>query len=495
MRFLYLLSALLLVETISSAEGKGVRQFKNFFDEQDIHDLLSSSFQHDVYQHVANLKTSQMDALQQQFKGKESCLADPIVRIKTMSESTDKHQDHRITQEGAPIVDGDVGFVFLNSNPDAAFVHGDEEVLPEAGKLVVFNGRIPHNTVVPSGSVVRIAGPFYLQTLEPIGGIPIVPTPPPTFPPTPEPTSQPTSGPTLEPTVEATFEPTAGPEVCVCGPPGTTCPKAEVCEDGVVGVNDGACTCKVNDGGDPHFKLWNGTRYSFHGECDLLLLENKDFGHGAGIEMQIRTTVRTFYSYIEAVALKIGDSILEVRTDKFWIDGNEGSDDHLPASLSGYTLHPRSMENDGKLKVYKIDLNNGDFLRIRAYKFLISIDIAGHDMADFEAMRGLHGHRMTGTMLDREGTTVINDVNDFGFEWQVRPDTDQQLFLEQRAPIYPAQCNMPSESQKERHLSDALRGGLMVEAKRVCAHKSPEDFDFCIQDVLATGDVGIAHAW
>lgn len=103
----------------------------------------------------------------------------PQIRYKTITKTTSPHQDRRVTKEGAPVVPGEVGFVFLNSNPHATFVHGDVDdpqsqkttVVPvEEGKLVVFPGSVPHHTVVESGAV-KLAGPFLLSTLEPVGSV------------------------------------------------------------------------------------------------------------------------------------------------------------------------------------------------------------------------------------------------------------------------------------------------------------------------------------
>jgi len=32
-----------------------------------------------------------------------------------------------------------------------------------------------------------------------------------------------------------------------------------------------------NGGGDPHFKTFNGKAFSYHGECDLVLMRSKSF--------------------------------------------------------------------------------------------------------------------------------------------------------------------------------------------------------------------------
>ncbi|KAL3928963.1 MAG: hypothetical protein SGARI_004887, partial [Bacillariaceae sp.] len=55
-----------------------------------------------------------------------------------------------------------VGFVFLNSNPNATFYHGSVPVPIEKGNLVLFHGSVPHQTVVQSGHV-NLLGPFHVD--------------------------------------------------------------------------------------------------------------------------------------------------------------------------------------------------------------------------------------------------------------------------------------------------------------------------------------------
>jgi len=84
------------------------------------------------------------------------------------------------------VVPGTVGFVFLNSNPDAHFQYDDDKETGQegmcipvvAGNLVAFPGRIPHNTVIESGEV-RLLGTFEMERLGLVGQATLVPTPAP----------------------------------------------------------------------------------------------------------------------------------------------------------------------------------------------------------------------------------------------------------------------------------------------------------------------------
>merc|ERR1712183_1145735 len=125
----------------------------------------------------------------------------------------------------------------------------------------------------------------------------VEPTPVPTAEPTPVPTAVPTPEPTAEPTMVPTPEPTAEPT------PGPTA-KPESTEDAPIisGSN-----------GDPHFKTWPQEHFEYHGQCDMILTKDKNFAGGIGLEVQIRTKLIRFWSYIKSAVIRIGDDILEVQ--------------------------------------------------------------------------------------------------------------------------------------------------------------------------------------
>jgi len=90
------------------------------------------------------------------------------VRTSLIDRSTDEHVDHYSDGEK---VHEDVGFVFLNSNPNAHFQHGKETIPIKAGNLVTFKGDVTHNTVVKSGQV-HLLGPFDMVSFKGVGGVP-----------------------------------------------------------------------------------------------------------------------------------------------------------------------------------------------------------------------------------------------------------------------------------------------------------------------------------
>jgi len=83
-----------------------------------------------------------------------------------ITNSTNRHKDH--TRDGV-LVKEPVGFLFLNDNPDASFIHGTSPSVPvKAGTMVTFRGDVPHHTVVRNG-IVRLLGPFAMSSFQPVG--------------------------------------------------------------------------------------------------------------------------------------------------------------------------------------------------------------------------------------------------------------------------------------------------------------------------------------
>ena len=159
------------------------------------------------------------------------------------------------------------------------------------------------------------------------------PTNPPTKPPTPPPTAAsltplPTKAPTKAPTLPPTFPPTqsptnpptATPTPSPTNPPRTAAPIAAP-EPVVVAAQTVAALSQVS--GDPHFKTWTGEKFDYHGECDLVLVDHPEFDNGLGLKLHIRTTRVSYYSYMEEIALQIGDDVLQFTNDveKFHING------------------------------------------------------------------------------------------------------------------------------------------------------------------------------
>ena len=251
-------------------------------------------------------------------------------------------------------------------------------------------------------------------------------------------------------------------------------------------------------GGDPHFQRWGQEHDSFHGECDLVMVHSEQFHNGAGFDLHARTTIEEYFSYIETAALRVGDNTLQFFKDHFFLNGVSYNVADLPMTFGDefkYTITNAAVESHKNAKFYqyyKVDLHEDSSVLFKFYKKFLTIDIAGSEK-DFADAVGLLGDYHNGDMISRDGD-VFTSFEAFGFEWQVSPE-DPQLFLELRAPQLPFEmCRMPTAARPARRHLRADKA-LMDSAKQACAHVQGGGYDLCLDDVMTTGDVGLAELW
>lgn len=250
-------------------------------------------------------------------------------------------------------------------------------------------------------------------------------------------------------------------------------------------------------GGDPHFKRWGQARDSFHGECDLVMLHSDNFHNKAGFDLHVRTTIDTYYSYVESGAFRVGNDIVEMERTHFVVNGVQKTKDDLPYTFGSdefrYTI--RLEKDDGRVNVYRVDLSEESSLLFKFFKHYLTISTGG-SAKDFGDSVGIMGEFHTGDMYSRHGKRMYN-FQDFCFEWQVNINAnDAQLFSIAREPQLPYEkCRLPSLPRPSRRR--LLRGDnvLYEEARRACAAQFGTDFDLCVDDVVITGEIGIAETW
>jgi len=286
--------------------------------------------------------------------------------------------------------------------------------------------------------------------------------------------------------------------VCTCEGNSWVCLAIDFC------LGASSCEGGNNGGGvkgDPHFKTWDGQPYDFHGICDLVLLHTPDFMNGVGMDIHIRSTKTRQWSYISRAVVKIGIETFEVATgkdrnsvkDEYFINGISGKDDNslqkenmmLPNTISGYKIQYRSINS--KQKEYIIDLGNGETLGLYTWKHMIRIELQGCKAKNFKSSVGLMGTFANSHKVGRDNTTTFEDLNIFGQEWQVLP-SEGNLFQTVEGPQAPSKCEIPSKNQLRRRLSQSEV--TMEEAELACARvTNKDDFNLCVFDVIATGDV------
>ena len=216
-----------------------------------------------------------------------------------------------------------------------------------------------------------------------------------------------------------------------------------------------------------------------------------DFGAGLGLTVDVRTTTRYDYSFIESAAIQIGEGILEITSFGHYML-NSLSNPQMPLLLGGYLVEytqPRKHQH-----LFTIDLGDKKSITVKVYKDLVYVNLNVHDGDNFDVKNGVGmlGTWMEGTRLARDGVTVLEGDIEFGQEWQVR-DTDAQLFTTPRAPQWPIKCEMPNPVERaSRRLGENTVS--MDEATSACAHiKDSHHHDMCVYDVIATADLSVAQ--
>ena len=202
---------------------------------------------------------------------------------------------------------------------------------------------------------------------------------------------------------------------------------------------------------------------------------------------------------MQSVAIKIGDDTLEVLGEekKYWLNGQLGPELTKSGPLPGFTLGGNTVRfriREDSDFIFKVFLNDGQAIAMKAIKDFMKVDLENHKPASFAVSKGLLGSYEGGLMLARDGATILDDENAFGSEWQVQPDVDGLIFHEAIGPQYPQACAMPDASQAQRRLGE---GSLISrdKAAEACKDVDQSDRTDCIADVLATGDPSMAGAF
>jgi len=248
--------------------------------------------------------------------------------------------------------------------------------------------------------------------------------------------------------------------------------------------------------GDPHFTTFGGEKFDYHGACDLVLLKDPKFAHGLGLTVHIRTERKSWWSFIKAATVQIGEDTLEVMggTDSisYWMNGGDKMEVQTgDASLGDFPLHFRRV--NGHQTISRIDLGHGDAVAVETFKHFVRVNIMNKSNTAFVGATGLLGAFPHGAKVARDGVTVMEDSNAFGQEWQVRV-AEPMLFHEVGPVQAHEECAMPdTTTSKARRLG---AGAITEEdATLACARVSEGDRDACIFDVMATQDKDMAGSY
>jgi len=247
-------------------------------------------------------------------------------------------------------------------------------------------------------------------------------------------------------------------------------------------------------------RTWKNEHFEYHGQCDLMLAKDPEFAGGLGIEVEIRTKLVRYWSYIKSAAIRIGSDVLEV----------QGSDDpkvgvahywmnfeyQAPVSTIGGFPVTMTMKSIKKQR-FLIDLSSkypGEKIEISTYREFVKVDFVNSSEASFGNAVGMLGELKTGKTLGRDGSEV-NDFLVLGSEWQVRPD-ESMLFNRFENPQFPKACVIPEDPQGERRRRLDEQSVTEEQAEAACAGLNNSlDRKDCVYDILATQDLDMVGAF
>ncbi|CAJ1934983.1 unnamed protein product [Cylindrotheca closterium] len=254
--------------------------------------------------------------------------------------------------------------------------------------------------------------------------------------------------------------------------------------------------------GDPHFKTWRNEHYEYHGQCDMVLVKDPNFADGLGLDVQIRTKLVRFWSYIKSAAIRIGNDVFEIEGS---VDGPIGEIRYWynmefkgpVKTVGGFPLTIRS-NGQSKKQVVQIDLGSkypGSIIEFQIFKEFVKVDFLKPTADAFGNTVGMLGDFRTGKTLARDRATEMHDFRELGNEWQVHPH-DMMLFHITEQPQFPTQCLEPEDPRGARRRRLEESSVSLDDAEKACADLTDElDRKDCVYDIIATQDMTMAGAY
>ncbi|CAJ1939299.1 unnamed protein product [Cylindrotheca closterium] len=265
-------------------------------------------------------------------------------------------------------------------------------------------------------------------------------------------------------------------------------------------------TAQISDAGgqgDPHFTTWRNEHFEYHGQCDLILATDSNFADGLGLDVQIRTKVVRYWSYIKSVAMRIGADIFEIEGNadmsedlRYWINMEfKGA----VKNVGGFPVIFKNRKGQAMKQTILIDLNSkypGAKIEIQVWKEFVKVNFQNPTVEAFGNTVGMLGDFSTGKTVGRDGVTVFDDYMLLGEEWQVLPANDM-LFHSTEEPQFPSKCIEPEDSQGDRRRRRLGESAITEEqAEKACASLTGMlDRKDCVYDILATQNLDMAVAY
>lgn len=229
---------------------------------------------------------------------------------------------------------------------------------------------------------------------------------------------------------------------------------------------------------------------------------DETFADGLGLDIQIRTKLVRFWSYIDKAAIRIGNDILEIEGSadleelgtRYWFNLQHKGE---TTSIGGFPLR---IHNDKVSKSYfEIDLGSkypGQKIVLSTFREFVRVDFKGATVDAFGNTVGMLGDFSTGNFYARDGATIMEDFVALGNEWQVLP-SDNMLFHDTAQPQFPKRCIEPEDPRGERRRRLGESTISVEEAEAACSKTLNNALDIkdCVYDILATQDLDMVGAF
>jgi len=231
---------------------------------------------------------------------------------------------------------------------------------------------------------------------------------------------------------------------------------------------------------------------------------DSNFADGLGLDVQIRTKLVRFWSYIKRAAIRIGDDILEVEasadmseTDPlYWFNFVH---QRAVKTVGGFPLQITKGTGRSHRHKFEIDLSSkypGQKIFLDTMKEFVRVSFVKASSDAFGNAVGMLGDFKTGKTYARDQATVIHDFIELGNEWQVLP-SDNMLFQDVSDPQFPKHCILPEDprGQRRRRLAELTITTGGAEAACSKGLSDPLDIKDCVYDILATQDMDMVRAF
>jgi hypothetical protein len=255
---------------------------------------------------------------------------------------------------------------------------------------------------------------------------------------------------------------------------------------------DCKCCGAGNSFGDPHFLQYDGTPFSYHGKCDMVMAHSESFGNGLGLRVHGRTEIVDDWSRIRNAAVQIGQDTVELSNKGIvYLNGNVADEDMLNGvALSGVyniTKEVKVLGNIPKTEItIRLNEEHREKIKLSLYKNIINVHVG----ADEDDLQGMLGHKTVDGFVGRN-KMLLEDHTGMGEHWQVRSN-EPMIFAEVDGPQYPEQCIMPIVDTRRLRKSQHIQR----RAAEACAGIKDKDMlSFCMEDITLSGDFDLAHVY